>query len=347
MGDWMISKKRYWGLALPIWVDDEDPTDFEVIGSREELKERAVEGWEEFDGHTPHRPWVDKVKIRNPKTGNLMSRIPDVGNPWLDAGIVAFSTMGYNTRPRRTGRSGIPADFITESFPGQFRNWFYALLAMSTMMSDGEPPFKTLLGHGLVRDQNGEEMHKSEGQLDRVQRGRRQGRRDHGPEGEAAAVQRDGRGRDALAVLPAQPGGEPQLRPRPGERGAGEVRSSSCGTPTPSSATTPGDGFDPADAAGAGRGAAGHRPLDPLGPAAADQDGARGVRELQRDGLLPGGEEFIETSCRTGTSAATRPVPEQGRRTRRRRAKDKLAAYQTLYTVLTTLCKLIAPSCRS
>jgi isoleucyl-tRNA synthetase len=162
MGDWMISKKRFWGLALPIWVDDKDPTQFEVIGSREELRERAVEGWQEFDGHTPHRPWVDKVKIRNPRTGNLMSRIPDVGNPWLDAGIVAFSTMKYNT-DRKYWEKWYPADFITESFPGQFRNWFYALLAMSTMMSDGKPPFKTLLGHGNVRDQLGHEMHKSAG----------------------------------------------------------------------------------------------------------------------------------------------------------------------------------------
>ncbi|MFO0804295.1 MAG: class I tRNA ligase family protein [Gemmataceae bacterium] len=154
MGDWMISKKRFWGLALPIWVNDNDPTDFEVIGSREELKARAVEGWTEFDGHTPHRPWIDRIKIRNAK-GELMSRIPDVGNPWLDAGIVAYSTLPAEWRP---------ADFITESFPGQFRNWFYALLAMSTMMSDGqEPPFKTLLGHGLVRDEHGDEMHKSKG----------------------------------------------------------------------------------------------------------------------------------------------------------------------------------------
>jgi isoleucyl-tRNA synthetase len=161
MGDWMISKKRFWGLALPIWVQDDDPTKFEVIGSREELKARAVEGWAEFDGHTPHRPWVDKIKIRS-QDGKLMSRIPDVGNPWLDAGIVAFSTMKYNT-DRGYWTQWYPADFITESFPGQFRNWFYALLAMSTMMSDGKPPFRTLLGHGLVRDQFGKEMHKSDG----------------------------------------------------------------------------------------------------------------------------------------------------------------------------------------
>jgi isoleucyl-tRNA synthetase len=160
MGDWMISKKRFWGLALPIWVDEETD-DFEVIGSRAELKERAVEGWDKFDGHSPHRPWVDLIKIKNPKTGNLMSRIPDVGNPWLDAGIVPYSTMGYNT-DRKYWETWFPADFITESFPGQFRNWFYALLAMSTMMENW-PPFRTVLGHATVRDQWGEEMHKSKG----------------------------------------------------------------------------------------------------------------------------------------------------------------------------------------
>jgi isoleucyl-tRNA synthetase len=160
MGDWMISKKRYWGLALPIWVD-EVTGEFEVIGSRAELKERAVQGWDKFEGHTPHRPWVDLVKIRNPRTGNLMSRIGDVGNPWLDAGIVPYSTMGFNSN-RAEWEKWFPADFITECFPGQFRNWFYALLAMSAMMS-GRAPFKVLLGHALVRDQKGEDMHKSKG----------------------------------------------------------------------------------------------------------------------------------------------------------------------------------------
>lgn len=160
MHDWMISKKRFWGLALPIWVD-ETTGDFEVIGSREELKKRAVKGWEGFEGHTPHRPWVDKVKIKNPKTGNLMTRIADVGNPWLDAGIVPYSTMGYN-HDRRYWEKWFPADFITESFPGQFRNWFYAILAMSTMM-ESRPPFKVLLGHALVRDEHGATMSKSLG----------------------------------------------------------------------------------------------------------------------------------------------------------------------------------------
>ncbi|MBS0262696.1 MAG: class I tRNA ligase family protein, partial [Planctomycetes bacterium] len=168
MRDWMISKKRFWGLALPIWVDEETD-DFEVIGSLAELKERAVEGWNEFAGHTPHRPWIDKVKIRNPKTGNLMTRVSDVGNPWLDAGIVPFSTMQYNSN-RAAWNSWYPADLVLECFPGQFRNWFYSLLSLSTMMRYDETddpaekrPFKTLFGHRLVMNEEGKPMHKSDG----------------------------------------------------------------------------------------------------------------------------------------------------------------------------------------
>jgi isoleucyl-tRNA synthetase len=165
MGDWMISKKRYWGLALPIWECTECGA-FDVVGGREELQRRAVEGWDEFAGdpskpNSPHRPWIDAVKIACQSCGAKASRIPDVGNPWLDAGIVPYSTTGYST-DRENWSQWVPADFVVESFPGQFRNWFYALLAMSTMMED-IPPFKTLLGHASVRDEHGEEMHKSKG----------------------------------------------------------------------------------------------------------------------------------------------------------------------------------------
>lgn len=167
MRDWMVSKKRYWGLALPVWVDDEDPQQFEVMGSLAELKERAVEGWNDFDGHTPHRPWIDGVKIRNPNTGNLMSRVQDVGNPWLDAGIVPFSTVGYTTHPDYW-KKWFPADLVTECFPGQFRNWFYSLLSLGTMMGwkekfAGTPPFKTLFGYRLAMNEAGKPMHKSDG----------------------------------------------------------------------------------------------------------------------------------------------------------------------------------------
>ncbi len=160
MGDWMISKKRYWGLALPIY---ECPAcgNFEVIGSETELEQRAVEGWADFAGHTPHRPWIDAVKIACATCGQPVSRITDVGNPWLDAGIVAYSTLDYRHN-RAYWEQWFPADFITESFPGQFRNWFYSLLTMSTVLEDREPT-RTVLGYGLMRDEKGREMHKSWG----------------------------------------------------------------------------------------------------------------------------------------------------------------------------------------
>ena len=160
MGNWMISKKRFWGLALPIW-ECEECENFDVIGGEDELRERAIEGWDEFEGHSPHRPWIDKVKIECSHCGGKSHRIEDVGNPWLDAGIVPFSTMGHGW-DEEFWKTWFPADFVVECFPGQFRNWFYALLSMSAMMS-GEAPFKTLLGHALVRDERGNEMHKSAG----------------------------------------------------------------------------------------------------------------------------------------------------------------------------------------
>jgi isoleucyl-tRNA synthetase len=152
MHDWLISKKRYWGLALPIW-ECQKCGNFDVIGSQEELKKQAAEGYEEFKGHSPHRPWIDKVKIKCSSCRTISTRISDVGNPWLDAGIVPFSTMP---------KDWYPADFITESFPGQFKNWFYALIAESTALKNANP-FKRVLGFGSVRDEKGEEMHKSKG----------------------------------------------------------------------------------------------------------------------------------------------------------------------------------------
>jgi len=170
MKDWLISKKRYWGLALPIF-ECEKCGNFEVIGSRNELKEKAVEGWQEFEGHSPHRPWVDKIKVKCPKCGQLVSRIPDVGNPWLDAGIVPFSTISSDNRSenvpyfhhkREEWLKWFPVDFICESFPGQFKNWFYSLLVMSQVLEDTYP-VKTIFGYATVVDEKGEEMHKSKG----------------------------------------------------------------------------------------------------------------------------------------------------------------------------------------
>jgi isoleucyl-tRNA synthetase len=160
MHDWMISKKRYSGLALPIW-ECQECGHFEVIGSKAELKERAVEGWEAFDGHTPHRPYLDYVKIICANCGARVSRIPDVGNPWLDAGIVGLSTLNYN-HDREYWEKWFPADLISESFPGQFRNWFYSLLAMSTVV-ERRAPFEHCFTYGTLLAEDGRPMHKSWG----------------------------------------------------------------------------------------------------------------------------------------------------------------------------------------
>ncbi len=169
MHDWLISKKnRYWGLALPIY---ECPKcgNFEVIGGKEELQKRGVAGWKEFEKHSPHKPYIDEVKIKCQKCGEVVSRIDDVGNVWLDAGIVPFSTyidpktgkLSYIT-DKKYWKHWFPADFITESFPGQFKNWFYSLIAMSTVL-EKRNSFKTILGFASVLGEDGRPMHKSWG----------------------------------------------------------------------------------------------------------------------------------------------------------------------------------------
>lgn len=169
MHDWLISKKnRYWGLALPIYECKKCGT-FEVLGSREELKKRAVKGWEQFEDKTPHKPYIDEVIIKCEKCGEEVHRIDDVGNPWLDAGIVPYCTIKENNigeplylKNKDEWKKWFPVDFITESFPGQFKNWFYAMIAMSTVLEDINP-FQNVLGFATLLGEDGRPMHKSWG----------------------------------------------------------------------------------------------------------------------------------------------------------------------------------------
>ncbi len=201
MDDWMISKKRYYGLALPIY-DCEQCGTFEVIGSETELKERAVEGWEVFEGHSPHKPFIDAVKIACKKCGAPVSRIPDVGNPWLDAGIVPYSTLDYR-HDKAHWSEWFPAAFITEAFPGPVPQ--LVLLAVDDVHGAGEQaavPHGARARDGSGRARRGDAQEQGQRHLVRG-RGRQHGRR-----------------RDAVAVLPAEPGEQRQLRLRPGRRGA-------------------------------------------------------------------------------------------------------------------------------
>jgi isoleucyl-tRNA synthetase len=319
MGDWMISKKRYWGLALPIWVC-EGCGAFDIVGSRDELKNRATAGWDRFEGHTPHRPWIDLIKIRCSKCGGSSSRIPDVGNPWLDAGIVPYSTLGYS-RDRTYWEKWFPADFITECFPGQFRNWFYALLAMSAMM-ENRAPFKVLLGHALVRDEKGEDMHKSKGNAI--------------PFEDAAEKM----GADVMRWMFCR--NNPANNINFGYGPADEVRNRFVlklwNTYAFFCNYARLDGFDP---------------KSPAIPAAQRPDIDRWILSDLQLLIQNARREFEEFNVMGFCLAAEDFVAEKlsnwyVRRNRRRFWKseqndDKTAAYQTLYTVLTTLIKLFAP----
>jgi isoleucyl-tRNA synthetase len=180
MEDWNISRKRYFGLPLPFYPCDSCGK-LNVIGSRAELDERATSGLDDLQ--ELHRPWIDDVTISCEHCGREgLRRIPEVGDAWLDAGIVPFSTLGWQN-PRwieagyATGASrGVssadlpdhpywekwfPADWVSESRE-QIRLWFYSLMFMSVTL-DGRAPYRQVLAYERVRDETGREMHKSWG----------------------------------------------------------------------------------------------------------------------------------------------------------------------------------------
>jgi len=159
MGDWLISRKRYWGLPLPIW--ECECGEVEVIGSLEELKAKSVDKKKVDSLPEIHRPWIDEIKIKCASCGKNVSRIPDVGDAWLDAGIVPFSTLNY-LKDKKYWEEWFPADLISENMPGQYRGWFNALFWASVCL-DGRAPFKSIFGYESLKDEKGDEMHKSKG----------------------------------------------------------------------------------------------------------------------------------------------------------------------------------------
>ncbi len=159
MHDWLISRKRFWGLPLPFWECSKCGS-LEVIGSVAELRAKAIRGIEQLQ--ELHRPWIDNVILKCPKCGGETRRVPDVGDAWLDAGIVPFSTIGPYMQNRNEWEKWYPADFICENMPGQYRGWFNAILWSSVTMT-GVAAFKSILGYETVKDETGREMHKSLG----------------------------------------------------------------------------------------------------------------------------------------------------------------------------------------
>ena len=160
MSDWLISRKRYWGLPLPIWECSCGKV--HVFGSLKELREKAVDKKKVDNLPELHRPWIDEIEIKCDKCKKNVKRIPDVGDAWLDAGITPFSTIGPYLDNKKEWSRWFPIDLISENLPGQYRGWFNALFWASITLT-GKAPFKSLFGYETLKDEKGEEMHKSKG----------------------------------------------------------------------------------------------------------------------------------------------------------------------------------------
>jgi isoleucyl-tRNA synthetase len=178
MSDWNISRRRYFGLPLPFYPCGCGRLN--VIGSRAELDERAVSGLDQLE--ELHRPWIDAVTIRCEDCGAEVSRIEEVGDAWLDAGIVHFSTLGWEnpewvTEGNATGAARglthadlpdhayweewFPADWVSEG-RAQIRLWFYSQCFMALSLV-GRQPYMRVLTYENLLDETGREMHKSWG----------------------------------------------------------------------------------------------------------------------------------------------------------------------------------------
>jgi len=178
MGDWNISRKRYFGLPLPFYPCECGRLN--VIGSRAELEERATGGLEQLQ--ELHRPWIDEVPIRCESCNEEVRRVTEVGDAWLDAGIVPFSTLGWenpewvehgNATGAADGLTGadlpdhaywetwFPADWVSE-MREQIRLWFYSISFMAVTLT-GHLPYRSVLTYEKLLDEHGREMHRSWG----------------------------------------------------------------------------------------------------------------------------------------------------------------------------------------
>ena len=162
--DWSVSRERYWGTPLPVWIC-EDCGEVHVVGSREELMRLGTMA----DGSPVpadlelHRPYIDDVKLTCPKCGKKMTREPLVIDCWYDSGSMPFAQWHYPFENKETFERRFPADFISEAID-QTRGWFYSLLAISTCLFD-KSPFDNCIVLGHVQDMEGRKMSKHIGNV--------------------------------------------------------------------------------------------------------------------------------------------------------------------------------------
>ena len=158
LNDWAISRNRYWGTPLPLWRCE--CGHMEMIGSREELKKKAIEKIP--DDIDLHRPYVDDVHIKC-KCGKTMTRVSDVIDCWFDSGSMPFAQYHYPFENKELWETQFPADFIAEGVD-QTRGWFYTLLVISVFLT-GKSPYKNVLVNDLLLDAEGKKMSKSRGNI--------------------------------------------------------------------------------------------------------------------------------------------------------------------------------------
>ncbi len=168
--DWAISRDRYWGTPLPVWVNDEDPTDIDVIGSYADLAERM--GRPLPDDFDPHKPHIDQYTWPAKSGTGTMRRVPEVIDTWFDSGSMPFAQWHYPFENTDIVSAQYPADFICEGVD-QTRGWFYSLLAIATTLGDALPnnghdqaaPYRNVVVNDLVLDAQGQKMSKSKGNV--------------------------------------------------------------------------------------------------------------------------------------------------------------------------------------
>jgi isoleucyl-tRNA synthetase len=173
--DWALSRERWWGTPLNVWVCETDSEHKEAPSSIAEIERRNPDAFEHF--HTArrvdpslsehlivHKPWIDQVTFPCAACGGTMRRVPEVIDCWFDSGCMPFAQWGYPHRGRDEFEHSFPADFISEAID-QTRGWFYSLLMVSTLVFD-KPyphPFKTCIVLGHVTDKEGKKESKSKG----------------------------------------------------------------------------------------------------------------------------------------------------------------------------------------
>ncbi len=159
MGDWNISRSRFYGLPLPFYVCPKCGK-VHVVGSLEELEKLAINPEDIAKIPNLHRPWIDNIKIKCTSCGETVSRTTEVGDCWLDAGITPFSTKKYLKDPEFF-KNNFPSEYVCEMVE-QLKLWFYSMLVMSVVLT-GRAPYEKVVTYQYVKDENGNEFHKSGG----------------------------------------------------------------------------------------------------------------------------------------------------------------------------------------